>query len=277
MNQTTSSIDPIRRLYEILSHAYELTSKEMGGVLSSILVASDGLSSNASGDSDENIFLVERDSHYHIWAKVFGIEAHDTAKLIICFGAFLELIQKSKHRIKNFEGVDVQTYLSPFDSIEYISSRFFHSSYTWKELHKVLDRKHFLTTLQFCVDQSRHQEPGYKKINLEKLNSLGEELMSLRNEIINMTLPYDLKKTLLNSLRKMDEAIIMFKLRGVDGINEALNESIGGILRLWKKYPHHFSKNKVFTSVLNKLGNVEMLLSLNDQLQLSQTVSRLLR
>lgn len=96
-----------------------------------------------------------------------------------------------------------------------------------------------------------------KKISQEELSSIQEEIEKLIDEVKSTDMPEKLKEILLTKSKDIMDAMIKYRIWGIDGLENCLDSSIGGIRRNKRLFEDNFDDNNEhitsFYSIVNRL------------------------
>ena len=161
------------------------------------------------------------------WAKVFDIEPGDTALLLEMLADLIGLVSTTKSSIERLENVDHALYLKPFGKLE----RFFSQvnlDTNWEHWKQQLDEP-TLYGLQFAADQLS-RSAGSTSISEEDVVSLQEELEQFVASVLKSDLPPGLKALFLRNLESVRHALLVYRIRGLDGLEHELERAVGSLM-----------------------------------------------
>ena len=165
------------------------------------------------------------------WANVFEIgdstddfTREQQLEIISRIEQSKKLTKEVENILLKVEDVDHKKLSRPFPNLEilfvspYQLSNFFHVYY------KLNDRE--ITDLEYCVDAVAkvHKE---KAIDENELKILLVDVQSLYEQVFNLDIDKTLKRILLDMLKIMENAIHEYRIRGIDRLQEAIEQLIG--------------------------------------------------
>lgn len=160
------------------------------------------------------------------WANVFDVDPGDTGLLLEMLADLMGLVSDTNTSIERLEDVDHALYLKPFKKLE----RFFSEvnlEAGWDHWQKQLDEP-TLYGLQFAADRlSRNTE--ITSISEKDIESLQAELEQLVANVIESDLPQGLKALFLRNLESVRHALLVYRIRGVDGLEHELERAVGSL------------------------------------------------
>lgn len=83
--------------------------------------------------------------------------------------------------------------------------------------------------LQFAADRLS-RNAGSTSISEKDLDSLRAELESLVTSVLEADLPQTLKTLFLRNLESVRHALLVYRIRGIDGLEEELERTVGALL-----------------------------------------------
>ena len=164
-----------------------------------------------------------------VWAYVLSdTDVHTPASTWRQFGAFVGLIEEGRMWVEQSDVGNKSIYLKPFEEL----AKLFESmnlEETSTEWNRKLDDT-TLVALQFCSDYfSTFSEE--EEIDQEKLRELLSDIYELTEAVLNSGLPEDFRMMLFESLEEIRRAILEYRLRGAEGLREAMERGVGAVLR----------------------------------------------
>lgn len=168
-----------------------------------------------------------KESARNAWAKVFGTEPKDTSSLLKMLADLIVLVSQAKSSIERLEDVDHTLYLKPFKRLEDFFSQI-NLDAQWAHWQNLLDEP-TLYGLQFAADRLS-RNAGSTSISEKDLDSLRAELESLVTSVLEADLPQTLKTLFLRNLESVRHALLVYRIRGIDGLEEELERTVGALL-----------------------------------------------
>ena len=170
----------------------------------------------------------QQKTYREVWSDVFEIAAEDTPSLLSLYGKLIDLIGDARESVDQLENVEKAIYLEPFDEIDRAFS-YFNFDSSWQPTRDHLTDA-TMRSLAFAADTLARAQ-WTSEVEQEELHSLLEAVTSLLLEVQESDLSEEVQAFLIASLHDIQRAIIEYKIRGVDGLEEALGRSIGSAMR----------------------------------------------
>jgi hypothetical protein len=161
------------------------------------------------------------------WANVFDVEPADTGSLLKMLADLIGLVSQTKSFIERLEDVDHALYLKPFKKLETFFSQV-HLDTQWAQWQSQLDEP-TLYGLQFAADRLS-RNAGSTSISEKDLESLRTELEQLVTSVLESDLPQGLKALFLRNLESVRHALLVYRIRGVDGLEQELERAVGSLM-----------------------------------------------
>lgn len=168
------------------------------------------------------------------WAKVFDVEPADTGSLLKMLADLIGLVSQTKSSIERLEDVDHVLYLKPFKKLETFFSQV-NLDAQWAQWQGQLDEP-TLYGLQFAADKLS-RNAGSTSISEKDLESLRSELEQLVTSVLDSDLPQELKALFLRNLESVRHALLVYRIRGIDGLEEELERAVGSLMLHKHKIP----------------------------------------
>lgn len=162
-----------------------------------------------------------------VWAETFRIPTTDIGALLTAVAALIELTAKAKNEIQDLDGVNTSLMLEPIARVEAALSRT-NLEAGWESFRGFLDDK-TMYGLQLCADMTARRTV-VRPIDHKEIEALLEVVETLQGELLEAQLPADLKEYLSAELAKIREALILYRIRGTEGLEEILKRIAGGLL-----------------------------------------------
>ena len=124
-----------------------------------------------------------------------------------------------------------------------------------------------LDLIDACGDLITSQTEGFNEISSEELEALQKQIRNLQDEIRNSDIEKETKIFLINELRKIEDAILNYQIRGSSGLSKVSKEVTGGIAFNWSQMPQKAQeKGKQI---------VDIALKVNGMISLSERLAKL--
>ncbi|WP_367899798.1 hypothetical protein [Bacillus pseudomycoides] len=162
------------------------------------------------------------------WSKVFRIAPNDTSALMTSMSSMLNLFLTTKEYVKKNDRLNNNKNLKFLTKIEIaLSSMNFEGSMEHFKHH--IDNE-TLTALSY-IGESMYfiYDLHESQINGEEIRDLIHEIDNLIENITNSNLPENVKTLLFNNLNSIRTSLITYKISGVEGMQTALEQTIGSL------------------------------------------------
>lgn len=161
------------------------------------------------------------------WAKVFGVEPSDTGMLLEMLANLIGLVSDTKTSIERLDDVDHALYLKPFKKLETFLSQV-NLDAQWEQWQKQLDEP-TLYGLQFAADRLS-RNTGSTSISEKDIESLQAELEQFVTSVLESDLPQGMKALFLRNLESLRHALLVYRIRGIDGLENELERAVGSLM-----------------------------------------------
>jgi hypothetical protein len=162
-----------------------------------------------------------------VWSAVFSVDATDTGALLKMLADLIDLVDETKKAIGRLQDVDHQLYLKPFKKLETLLSQI-NLEAGWEHWRQQLDEP-TLYGLQFSADRLA-RESGYTHIDNDELAQLRKDVEDLVARMLDADLPDSLKALFLRNLEAIRHALLAYRIRGIDGLQQEIERSVGSII-----------------------------------------------
>lgn len=174
------------------------------------------------------------------WAQVFGVAPEDTGLLLQMLADLIKLMSETKASIERLDDIDHSIYLKPFAKIE----RFFSQvnlDAGWENWGAQLDEP-TLYGLQFAADRLSRIS-GSTTIAQDDIQSIQSELEQFVESVLASDLPQGLKALFLRNLESIRHALLVYRIRGVEGLEHELERAVGSLMLNKAEIPPAGSKS----------------------------------
>jgi len=178
------------------------------------------------------------------WAVVFGVDVGDNAALLQMLADLIGLVSETKKSIERIEDVDHLIYLKPFRRIEEFLSQV-NLEASWAQWKNQLDEP-TLYGLQFAADKLSRVS-GCTSIAEEDIDGIREELEQFVTSILQSDLPQGMKALFLRNLEAIRHALLAYRVRGVEGLEDELERAIGSLVLHKEEIPPEGDKSQTRT------------------------------
>ncbi|MEQ6342921.1 MAG: hypothetical protein M3A44_15080 [Gammaproteobacteria bacterium] len=169
----------------------------------------------------------EAHSSRKVWAEVFDVPEEDTGTILKMLAELIQLTHATKEKLEKLNDINHELYLRPFSQIERVLSHI-NLDAGWKHWKDQIDEP-TIYGLQFCSDKL-NRVTNYTKIPNEEIDSIKQSLSELTDQILNSELDNSLKELLVRNLEGLRQAIISFKIKGIEGIQREVELNLGSII-----------------------------------------------
>jgi len=197
MSQTTSSA---RQLVSILREAKKITSQ-----ISSISVLTDIL----------------KTSHEK--------PIHSSGKL----SSLCELFNNVRQDARGLGNNQSEKYIRALDVLQECLFSAVIPNPLWNDVKGFIDDRD-LDLLEACGENLEAKSKGFIEISPEELDDFKIKIRELIDQIIKCDLEKDVKEKLIFELRKIEDAILSYSIRGACGVVILSEQSTGGIFTLFR-------------------------------------------
>jgi len=161
------------------------------------------------------------------WANVFDVNPQDTGLILQMMADLIHLVTETKASIERLDDVDHEIYLKPFRKIERFLSQVSLDN-PWEHWQRQIDEP-TLYGLQFAADKLSRIS-GSTTISEEDIDSIRNELEQFVNSVLKSDLPQGLKALFLRNLESIRHALLVYRIKGVDGLENELQRAIGALM-----------------------------------------------
>lgn len=159
-----------------------------------------------------------------VWAKVFQVEVEDVSLILEMLAETMNLIGRAKKDIESLENVNQALLLQPFERAEALFSRV-NLDASWEQWSRLIDEK-MLYGLQISDDVlARSSVLGV--VSDDEIASIRAQIEDLTGKVLMSNFPEDLKLLLLKNLEALRHSLIIFKIKGLEGLDDALAQVVG--------------------------------------------------
>lgn len=193
-----------------------------------------------------------------VWAEVLGVPKDSTVELLRKLGLLLQLCALAKAQLQAAGGTKLDTYTKRFDRIE----KAFGANNL--DSHWGPFKSHLTEAALDALEIGAHRLSEImteSEIPQDELDQLRAQVDDLLTSVMDSDLHQPFKEFVTKHLELIRAAILEYRLRGTEGLREALERSIGSLVL------HPDVQDDVKTTSLGKkflsvLSTVGMLVSL---------------
>ena len=209
-----------------------------------------------------------QDSTFRVWDKL--LKANDTNSKYYNLTLILALFNDVRNDIERIDINGQKKYLKALDKIQSVlmSSDLFMSESSWLSItDKAGVGEETLDLIDACGDLIISQTQGLNEISPEELEEIQKQIRNLQDEIRNSDIEKETKIFLINELRKIEDAILNYQIRGSNGLSKVSREVTGGIAFNWSQMPQKAQeKGKQI---------IDLALKVNGMISLSERLTKL--
>lgn len=190
-----------------------------------------------------------------IWAQTFGVEAENTAEVLVLHADLIMLIRDARLQLAGIDDLDQALYSRPLDRIEQVFAAA-NLEAQWGGLANKLDDK-AMTGLEHLAEVMSRRKPE-KVAEPDELSELLKTVEKLMSDVVGADLPQQLKTVIFESLEDIRHAIKTYKISGIKGLIRSLERAAGAGIVFQSEFRAHNDKPVVerFSGVVGKLNQV---------------------
>ncbi|WP_443693152.1 hypothetical protein ACRZ5O_08525 [Pseudomonas protegens] len=210
----------------------------------------------------------ESNTTHSVWESVLAAPAGDLGELLRLIADVIHLQVQAKQALKDGVDGDPTIYLAPFKKLEQVFSKIqLHSP--WANYRQYLDEA-TLNALAFG-SHVLEAKSGRNPLTSEQTGEFLEKLDQLLRECLNSNLPESLMKLFHRNLESLRQALISYKISGIQGLEDEIDRVIGAMAR-------HNSEIRDQTDDTSRgfMKSVfEVVANINESIQLAESVAKL--
>jgi hypothetical protein len=161
-----------------------------------------------------------------VWAEVFGVKEDDTGTILRMIADLIQLTYKTKSQIEALNNVDHSLYLKPFNKIERMFSSI-NLEANWQGWKNQIDEP-TIYGLQFCSD-TLNRITKITALKNNEIEQIKKSLTELSDMVSHSSLEPSLQLLLLRNIESLRQALIAYKIKGIDGIETEMELSLGSL------------------------------------------------
>jgi gas vesicle protein len=202
----------------------------------------------------------------NVWVKVLGADASNVADISIKLGQLIVLLDEVRDDIKDLEISNIQKFVNALNKIQIFLLTNQILSVEWGTIKGQITEE-TLDLIDACGDLLAAQTKGFRELSPIELEELQQEIRNLQDEIRDSDIEKETKIFLINELRKIEELILNYRIRGSSGLAKVSKEVSGGILIKW------FQMSEKAKEVAGKVINVAI--KTNSMINVAERLSKL--
>lgn len=168
----------------------------------------------------ETIFL-------DVWPQVFKVVPPDRAVGFALYGDIIGLLQEAKAEVLANPDLKQELYLGTITRIETLLLSA-NPTAAWSNVTGQLQGPN-LIALEFCAD-TLDRLSGEQEIKEEFLDELKAEIERLTGAILASDVEPELKQLLSDKLDQMRQAVLKYRIHGIEGLRVAVEASVGAVV-----------------------------------------------
>ncbi|MBH3412862.1 hypothetical protein [Pseudomonas putida] len=205
---------------------------------------------------------------HEVWRDVLDAPPEDTGGLLRLIADVIHLQEQAKQALKDGVEGDQTIYLAPFTKLDQVFSKI-DLSIRWQNYKQYLDD----TTLNALAFGSHVLQAKHGNCNMTSEQNIEfiEKLDQLLRECIESNLPEQLKKLFHKNLESLRQALISYKISGVQGLEDELDRIVGAMSRHSAEIREQTddASKGFMKSVFDVVGKI------NDSIQLAESAVKL--
>lgn len=167
------------------------------------------------------------------WCSVFDISNVDSDEALFsvleCLVALRRLFNETVDLLKQAHNIDEELFVTPVERLaRVVDLNKLHADWEdyWRYIHPT-----DIHSLHYCEHfLAGHPEQQENEIPDAELQEILSEINNLYESIMALSLPIELKKTLLDLIQEIRKAIHLYRVNGAEAFRDALTRSMGIIV-----------------------------------------------
>ncbi|MBD2487044.1 hypothetical protein [Aulosira sp. FACHB-615] len=180
-------------------------------------------------DEDESNHTQKKVWAKNIWAKVLGADASSNTDISAKLGQLIVLLNDVKNDIQSLEIPNKDKFLKALDKIQVLILSKNMLDDEWFSIKGKITEE-TLDLIDACGDLLAAKSNKLIEVLPHDLEKLQQEIRKLQDNIRDSAIDKESKIFLINELRKIEDSIICYRIRGSSGLSKASEEVSGGIL-----------------------------------------------
>jgi hypothetical protein len=161
-----------------------------------------------------------------VWAHVFDVPPEDTGLLLQMLADFIDVLRQAKVDLERLDDINHDLYLKPLKRVEQMLSHI-NLEAAWQHGKSFLDDT-TMYGLQIAADKLSRVS-GYSHVDNKDVDALRAELDELLSKALNAALPAELKALFLRNLESLRQALLAYRIRGIEGLHQEIERSYGSL------------------------------------------------
>jgi hypothetical protein len=169
----------------------------------------------------------------NVWMQVLGANQDDfTEKLSLLF----ELFNDVRTEARSLQDYNHEKYIDSTSRIQSVLMKIMYSKDLWVNVKAGIDYRD-VSMIEGCGDVIKSLSKGFVEISQDELSDLKQQIHELIDKISVSEIKQEVKSQIISNLRKIEDAILNYSIRGTAGIAKTSDESFGSILHISHEYP----------------------------------------
>ncbi|WP_236238446.1 hypothetical protein [Pseudomonas faucium] len=203
-----------------------------------------------------------------VWEAVLDAPPGDIGALLRLIADVIHLQEQAKQALKEGVEGDPSIYLAPFHKLDLVFAKIDLST-RWSNSRQHLDEV-TLGALAFG-NHVLEAKSGKCKLNSEQAIEFIERLDQLLRDCLNSNLPEPLQKLFQKNLESLRQALISYKISGIQGLEDEIDRLIGAMSRHSAEI-----RDQVDETSKGFMKSVfEIIAGINESIQLAETAVKL--
>lgn len=195
------------------------------------------------------------------WARTFSIPEMDRMRLTRALIDLQALIDGIREQVRTLDEEDVSDYLDTLPSLERVLFPVNWGA-QWSEVTNALDPG-IQTQLQMCARMLRNYSE--EVIPDEELARLRAEVEALIQSVMDAKLPREVERVILDLLKTAQDALLNYRLRGAEGVRQAVMFSMGAMFTV-ARYSPELTKDILWERLVNLVKDIDSVTSFGTKL-----------
>jgi hypothetical protein len=120
----------------------------------------------------------------------------------------------------------------------------------------------FLTELRFCAHAISQYKGDDASISDEELSKLIEDVNSFENKVLSTAISNELTEFIIDRISEIRSAIILYKIKGPEGLKKAIESSVGAVYVNRELILHEENSKGIVKHFFEILGQINLLVTM---------------
>jgi len=166
-----------------------------------------------------------------VWKVALGLRKSEGRTFIRALDALLDLVGSARSAVMQID-VKHDDYIKAFANIESLIARLPYNT-KWGQISTPLDELTMLR-LQYAADLIDGKEEVHT-FDRTELGGIQKRIEALQEEVLSSNFPDELREILLQKLEDIRQAILIYRVSGMEGVRQAVEGALGA---LWLQAEH---------------------------------------